>query len=139
MIFPLLFDITSGKEHKKILIVEDNTETQLILKIYLRDIYEIDAVQDASEALKNVRQNKYDLIILDINLPGEMDGNDVIVKIKGDPKLQSVPILVLTAYALKGDKEKYLAMGANGYLSKPVDKKDILKTTQELIAANQVM
>ncbi len=138
MMIPLLFDISSGKERKKVLIVEDNTETQLILKIYLRDYYEIDTVQNASDALKYIRKNKYDLIILDINLPGEMDGNDVIVKVKSDPKSYPIPILVVTAYALKGDREKFLGMGANGYLAKPVDKKDILKTTGELIATYPV-
>ena len=138
MIFPLLFDTNPDQERKKVLIVEDNTETQLILKIYLRDYYEIDTVQDASGALKNISKYKYDLIILDINLPGEMDGNDVIVRIKDDPEFRSIPILVVTAYALKGDKEKFLAMGANGYLAKPVDKKEILRTTKELIAANPV-
>ena len=138
MIFPLLFDTNPGQERKKVLIVEDNTETQLILKIYLRDYYEIDTVQDASGALKNISKYKYDLIILDINLPGEMDSNDVIVRIKDDPEFRSIPILVVTAYALKGDKEKFLAMGANGYLAKPVDKKEILRTTKELIAANPV-
>ncbi len=138
MVFPLIFDAGSGKERKKILIVEDNTETQLILKIYLRDYYEIDTVSDAAEALKNIRKYKYDLIILDINLPGELDGNDVIVRVKGDSNLRFVPILVVTAYALKGDREKFLAMGANGYLSKPVDKKDIIQTTLELIASYPV-
>ncbi len=122
----------SKQERKKILLVEDNTETQLILKIYLRDYYDVEIVQTAVEALKKVKKNKYALIILDINLPGELDGNDVIKKVTHDPEYGSVPILVVTAYALKGDKEKYLAMGAKGYLSKPVEKKDILKMTDEL-------
>jgi CheY-like chemotaxis protein len=138
MFIPLLFDITSGNDRKKILIVEDNTETQLILKIYLRDYYDIDTVQNALEALKYIRKNTYDLIILDINLPGDMDGNDVIVKVRTDPKFRSIPILVVTAYALKGDREKFLARGANGYLAKPVDKMDILKNVRELIASHPI-
>ena len=138
MVFPLLFDITPGKERKKVLIVEDNTETQLILKIYLRDYYDIDIVQNAADALKFIRKYNYSLIILDINLPGDLDGSDVIVKVKSDPKRRTVPILVVTAYALKGDKEKFMAIGANGYLAKPVDKKDILRTAKELIASNSI-
>jgi CheY-like chemotaxis protein len=106
----------------------------LILKIYLRDFYEVDIVPDAVEGLKKIKKNKYALIILDINLPGELNGNDVIKKVKNDPEFSSIPILVVTAYALKGDKEKYLAMGANCYLPKPVDKKEILKITRELVA-----
>ncbi len=123
---------SSKQERKKILLVEDNTETQLILKIYLRDYYDVEIVQTAAEALKKIKKNKYSLVILDINLPGELDGNDVIKKVNRDSDYGSVPILVVTAYALKGDKEKYLAMGAKGYLSKPVEKKDILKMTNEL-------
>jgi len=133
MIGLLLIDISSKQERKRILIVEDNTETQLILKIYLRDYFDVDIVQTAAEGLKKIRKNLYALVILDINLPGEMDGNDVIKRVRNDPELKSIPILVVTAYALKGDKEKYINMGASGYLSKPVDKKDILKITRELI------
>lgn len=129
----LFFDVSNQPERKKILIIEDNTETQLILKIYLRDFYEIDAVQTAVEGLKKIKKYKYNLIVLDINLPGELNGNDVIRKLKKNPEYSSIPILVITAYALKGDKEKYLAMGANGYLSKPVDKKDVLRMAQELV------
>ena len=124
---------TSGQERKRILIVEDNTETQLILKIYLRDFYDVELVQTGIEGIKKIKKNEYALIILDINLPGEIDGDDVIRKIRTDPELKSVPVLVVTAYALKGDKEKYLSMGASGYLAKPVDKKVILKAVQELI------
>lgn len=133
MISPLLIDINTKQERKKILIVEDNTETQLILKIYLRDFYEVDIVQTASEALKKIRKVKYALIILDINLPGELDGNDVIKSLKTDPELKIIPILVVTAYALKGDREKYLSMGANDYLAKPVGKQDIVRIVKELV------
>lgn len=132
MLIPLIVDSSQTKERKRILVVEDNTETQLILKIYLRDSYEVDIVQTAIEGLKKIKKNKYALIILDINLPGELNGNDVIKAVKNDPDSVSVPILVVTAYALKGDREKYLAMGADGYLPKPVDKKDILKLAREL-------
>lgn len=134
MLSPLLIDITAKQERKKILIVEDNTETQLILKIYLRDFYEVDIVQTASEALKKIKKVKYALIILDINLPGELDGNDVIRSLKSDPELKEIPILVVTAYALKGDREKYLSMGANGYLAKPVGKQNIIEIVKELVS-----
>ncbi len=102
MISALFFDVTNTPERKRILIIEDNTETQLILKIYLRDFYEIDAVQTAVEGLKKIKKNNYSLIVLDINLPGELDGNDVIRKLKKDPEHKSIPILVITAYAFKG-------------------------------------
>jgi CheY-like chemotaxis protein len=132
MFDPLTGTPAQDKARKKILIIEDNNETQLILKIYLRDHYEIDSVPSAMEGLKKIEQNYYNLIVLDINLPGELDGNDVIRKLKKNPEYKSIPILVITAYALKGDKEKYLSMGADGYLSKPVGKKEVLRLTGDL-------
>ena len=132
MMIPLFFD-AANPDRKRILVVEDNTETQLILKIYLRDFYEIDTVTSAVEGLKKINDSKYDLLVLDINLPGELDGNDVLIKLKDDPGHKMMPILVVTAYALKGDKEKYLAMGASAYLSKPVERQEILKVVKGLI------
>ncbi len=123
----------SVPDKKRILIIEDNAETQLILKIYLRDFYEIHSVTTAIDGLNKIRENKYSLIVLDINLPGEMNGSDLILNLKNDPEFKSIPILVVTAYALKGDRENYLAMGANGYLAKPVDRKDIINSVKELI------
>lgn len=123
----------SVPDKKRILIIEDNAETQLILKIYLRDFYEIHTASTAVEGLKKIRENKYNLIVLDINLPGELNGNDVILNLKNDPEYRTIPILVVTAYALKGDRENYLAMGANGYLAKPVERMDILQSVKELI------
>lgn len=131
MTIPFSFDISSNR--KKILIIEDNVETQLILKIYLRDFYDVDTVETGTEGLQKISKNGYSLIILDINLPGGVNGNDIIKKLKRDPNYKQLPILVVTAYALKGDKEKYLAMGANGYLTKPFNKNEIVKITQELV------
>ena len=134
---PLPADKASGQERKRILVIEDNTETQLILKIYLRDFYDVDLAETGIEGIKKIKKNDYALIVLDINLPGEIDGDDVIKKIRTDPDLRSIPVLVVTAYALKGDKEKYLNMGASGYLAKPIDKKDILETVQGLVTASE--
>ena len=124
-------DSTSGK--KRILVIEDNSETQLILKIYLRDLYDVNLVQNADDGLKEIRNGNYDLLVLDINLPGKLDGNDVIKEVRKDDKIKNLPILVITAYALQGDREKYLSLGANEYLSKPVEKKDVLRLVEDLL------
>ncbi len=110
---------------KRILIVEDNIESQLIFKVYLRHKYLIDIAGTAEEGIEFVRNNNFDLVLLDINLPGELSGVDVLNEIRDKMKLQSLPVIVVTAYALKGDKEKFLSIGANDYLPKPV-MKDIL-------------
>jgi two-component system, sensor histidine kinase len=111
---------------KKILIIEDNIETQLIFKIYLRDKYVLEIADTAEKGLELLNKNLFDILLLDINLPGDLSGEDVIEKVKKDYKLEKIPVIVVTAYALKGDREKYLGLGADEYISKPVNKSTLL-------------
>ena len=107
---------------KKILIIEDNIETQLIFKIYLRDKYLLEIADTAEKGLELLNKDNFDILLLDINLPGDLSGEDVIKKVKKNNKFEKMPVIVVTAYALKGDKEKYLGLGADEYISKPVNK-----------------
>lgn len=111
---------------KKILIIEDNIETQLMFKVYLRKFYEVDTAVTAEEGLEKIKVQKYDLLLLDINLPGEKDGNDVLSEVRNELKMKDFPVIIVTAFALKGDKERFLENGANDYLSKPVQKTTLL-------------
>ena len=120
-------------EKKKILIIEDNSETQLIFKIYLRDKYDIDVADDAEKGIDLLRRNIYDLLLLDINLPGKLSGEDVLKEIRNGLNLSAFPVFVVTAYALKGDKEKFLQMGANKYIPKPVEKAILRKEIEEYL------
>lgn len=120
-------------EKKKILIVEDNIETQLIFKIYLRDKYDVDVADDAEKGIESLRNNKYDLLLLDINLPGKLSGEDVLKEVRNGLNLPGFPVFVVTAYALKGDKEKFLQMGANKYIPKPVEKSTLRKEIEEYL------
>ncbi len=124
-------------EKKKILIIEDNTETQLIFKIHLRDLYSLEIADNAEKGIGLLKENKYDLLILDINLPGKLDGEDVLKEIRSGMNLPNFPVVVITAYALREDKDKFLNLGASEYLSKPVEKvilrKEIAKFFQESI------
>lgn len=120
---------TDGADQKKrILIIEDNIESQLILKVYLRELFSVDIAEDAESGLVFLRNNTYNLLLLDINLPGKLNGEDVLKEIRTDEELKNLPVIVITAYALKGDKERFLSQGANDYLSKPVEKQ-ILRDT----------
>ncbi len=132
MIFPLIFS-TVTSERKKILIVEDNIETQLIFKIYLRDKYDVDVADDAEKGIDLLQKNKYDLLLLDINLPGRLNGEDVLKEVRNGMDLPAFPVFVVTAYALKGDKEKFLQLGANKYISKPVEKAILRKEIEEYL------
>jgi CheY-like chemotaxis protein len=123
-----ILNTSDSNEKKRILIIEDNIESQLILKVYLRELYSIDIAEDAESGLIFLKTNKYDLLLLDINLPGKLNGEDVLREIRTDQVIKDLAVIVITAYALKGDKERFLSQGANDYLSKPVEKQ-ILRDT----------
>ncbi len=122
MIFFPVLSVIEDADRKKIIIIEDNIESQLILKVYLRDFYTVDIADNALTGIDLLRKNNYDLLLLDINLPGRVSGEDVLKEIRNDSILKDLPVIVITAYALKGDRERFLSQGANDYLSKPVEK-----------------
>jgi CheY-like chemotaxis protein len=118
-------NLANSDEKRRILIIEDNIESQLILKVYLRDVYLIDIAEDAESGMEFLKSNHYDLMLLDINLPGKLNGEDVLKQVRADADLKILPVIVITAYALKGDKERFLNQGASDYLSKPVEKQTL--------------
>lgn len=120
-------------EKKKILVIEDNIESQLIYKVYLRSNYSVEFADTGESGLELLKANRYNLLLLDINLPGQLNGEDVLKIIRNNLKIPDFPVIVITAYALKGDKEKFLQQGANNYLAKPVDKKVLLDEIAKLI------
>jgi two-component system cell cycle response regulator DivK len=105
---------------KKILIVEDNElNTELLLQL-LEDDYELVTAGNGEGGLDLAAEMMPDLVLMDISLP-VMDGYEATRQIKADPKLSHIPIIALTAHAMAGDKEKALAAGCDGYLTKPLD------------------
>jgi CheY-like chemotaxis protein len=121
-------------EKKQILIIEDNIESQLILKVYLRELYTVEIAENADIGLNFLKSNTCDLLLLDINLPGNLNGEDVLREIRNNPLLKKLPIIVITAYALKGDKQRFLGQGANDYLSKPVEKPVLRETIAKYLS-----
>jgi len=112
-------------EEKKILIVEDNARNRRLLKVLLRSYgYQVIEAQNGAEALEAVRRNRPDLILMDIQLPG-IDGLELVRKIKD--KFGDIPIIAVTAYAMKGDRERILSAGCDGYVSKPIDTRELPK------------
>ncbi|MDR3625586.1 MAG: response regulator [Ignavibacteriaceae bacterium] len=121
-------NVAESQKKMRILIIEDNIESQLILKVYLRELYLVDIAEDAESGLNFLKSSPYDLILLDINLPGKLNGEDVLKEVRNDILLKKLPVVVITAYALKGDKERFLNQGASDYLSKPVEKQMLRDT-----------
>lgn len=105
----------------KILYIEDNPENRLLIKRILQaEGYQVIEAQDASGALLALQDQQPDLILMDINLP-EMDGYTLTSQIKSLPGMNSVPIIALTANVMKGDRERTIRAGCDGYIQKPVD------------------
>ena len=115
---------------RKIAVVDDNADNRLIIRTILEDQYEIIEFSSGMEAIEGFKKNKPDVVILDISLP-EMDGTEILRRIRGDPDLHDLPVIALTAHAMVGDREKYLAAGFNDYVAKPIlDMKLLFSTIQ---------
>ena len=104
-----------------ILIVDDNPINMKLARVLLTgEGYQVRTATDAEEALEVLQQFKPRLILMDIQLPG-MDGLSLTRRLKADPATKDAIILGLTAYAMRGDEEKVLEAGCDGYVPKPID------------------
>jgi two-component system cell cycle response regulator DivK len=113
----------------KILYVEDNYQNyRLIMRMLMleQQQYELTQAATGTDGLRLAAELKPDLILMDINLP-DIDGAECTNRIKADPALKHIPVVALTANAMVGDKEKYLAAGCDGYMRKPITRADLQK------------
>ncbi len=107
--------------NERILVVDDNpTNLKLVSDLLRWSGYQISDAMDAEHALEVIRQTTPDLILMDIGLPG-MDGLTLTRKLKADEATKHIRIIALTAFAMKGDEQKALDAGCDGYISKPID------------------
>ena len=110
---------------RKILIVEDNEDSrELVVKVLRNKGYEMVQAADGEEALEKAVAEKPDLILLDISLP-KLNGYEVAKKLKAMEEFQEIPIVALTAHAMKGDRENVIVSGFEGYISKPVNVREL--------------
>lgn len=108
-----------------ILYVEDNPENRLLIRRILEaEGYKIAEAENAKKALDYVASNTPDLILMDINMP-DIDGYTLTAQLKTFPELFDVPIIALTANVMRGDRERTLAAGCDGYIQKPIDVDDL--------------
>src|SRR5687767_6983035 len=104
-----------------ILIVDDNPVNLKLIRILLAgEGYDICTASDAEGALRVLQDSRPRMILMDIQLPG-IDGLELTRRLKADPATRDIRILGLTAYAMRGDEERILAAGCDGYIAKPID------------------
>ena len=134
---PSLGKTSTDKNSDKstILVVEDNPDNMMTVKALLRETCNIIEASDGEAGLESARMFKPDLVLLDISLPG-MDGFEVLAQIRKQEHLSRVPVIALTARAMKGSKEDIMAHGFDGYISKPIDGERLRKSIREILYAD---
>jgi two-component system, cell cycle response regulator DivK len=110
---------------KRIALIEDNADNRLLARAILEDRYEIAEYASGADALDALRRSPPELVLLDISLP-LMDGTEVLRRIRADIALRDLPVIALTAHAMAGDREKYLDLGFDAYVAKPIVDESIL-------------
>ena len=104
-----------------ILYVEDNPDNRLLIRrVLVSEGYDVVEAANARDALERINESAPSLILMDINMP-DMDGYALTAKLRAIPELNQVPIIALTANVMKGDRERSLEAGCDGYLQKPID------------------
>ena len=122
---------------EKILIVEDNPRNMRLIEMALRaENYTLLKATDGEEALDMARRERPDLIIMDMRLP-KMDGFEVTRKLRENLAFSHTPIIGVTAYAMKGDKEKVIECGCNAYLSKPINTRELPGAIAKMLRQRQ--
>jgi two-component system, cell cycle response regulator DivK len=117
----------------KVLIVEDNPANMTLATFLLQSAgHTVLGAKDAETGLALARVEQPDLILMDIQLPG-MDGLEATALLKSDPSTRAIPVIALTALAMKGDEQRILAAGCDGYIAKPLAYKEFLATISALL------
>ncbi|HLG21936.1 MAG TPA: response regulator [Candidatus Manganitrophaceae bacterium] len=118
----------------RFLVVEDSPTMRQLITFSLKRIpgAKIVEASDGVDALKKLKEERFDLIVSDINMP-LMDGLKLVSMIRNDPANQSIPIIIVTTEGSQMDRDKGLALGANAYLSKPIQTNELLKVVKELL------
>lgn len=116
-----------------ILYVEDNPDNRMLVRrVLLSEDYALIEAKDAGEALAMLKTSQPDLILMDINMP-DMDGYALTTQIKAMTGFERVPILAITANVMRGDREKTLEAGCDGYIQKPIDVDQLTREIEKFL------
>lgn len=119
----------------KVLVVEDSPTMRQLIVFALKRIrgFQIVEANDGVDGLKKLSSDKFDLILTDINMP-IMDGLKLVSMVRSDPNYKETPIIIITTEGAAEDRERALALGANAYITKPIQTTQILDTVKKLMA-----
>lgn len=123
-------DASAPERAVTIAVIEDNADNRLLIDAILGDLYVLEEYTTGSEALAMMPTRPPALVLLDVSLPG-LDGLDVLARIREDAALGSVPVVAVTAHAMAGDRQRYLAAGFDAYVAKPIEDERVLLDTVE--------
>lgn len=121
------FDFDKGNcmSDKNVMVVEDNEKNRKLVRVVLKAKgYNVIEATTGEEALGILKHQMPDIILMDIQLPG-IDGLTLVKKIKADAITKDIPIIAVTAYAMKGDEQKFLETGCDAYVSKPINTQEL--------------
>jgi two-component system, cell cycle response regulator DivK len=116
---------------ERILVVEDNEKNMKLFRdVLVATGYRTLEATTGIEAVDMASEHVPDLVLMDIQMP-DLDGVQALRRLRADPRTAAIPVLALTAQAMQGDRERFLAEGFDGYLSKPVDVRELIGTVRE--------
>ncbi len=121
------------RQHKILIVEDDPSNTELFIDILSIGGYDCTACSNGKEAIEIAKKEKYDLILLDIQLP-DIDGFEIKNILRSYDETRNLKIIALTAYAMKGDREMFLEKGFDGYISKPIKMKEFLDTVKNYLS-----
>ena len=127
----------ASDDQPRILAVEDNPETQLLLRHLLRDLYDIVIANGVDEALTKADDRTFQLLLLDINLSEQKTGLDLLDMLREKDNTRNAASIALTAYAMPGDRENFLEAGFDSYLSKPFTRDDLLEVIKSALPSTR--
>ena len=118
----------------RILVVEDSPTMRQLITFTLKRLKDVEIVEasDGVDALKKISAGKFDIIFTDINMP-IMDGLKLVSLVKNDPANKDIPIVVITTEGGQEDRDRALALGANSYITKPIQATNLLATATQLL------